>query len=74
VAALQAVIRSMRPSLLSRDAAVEALPDTVQPIFPSWNAFVQRLLPYLYTIGRIDRKAQGVATPEPFGRDFLSRP
>jgi hypothetical protein len=74
VAALQAVVRATRPSVLSREGTVDPLPAEAQPIFADWNAFVAAIIPHLYTIGRVDRKAQGVKQPDPFGTGFLLAP
>jgi S1-C subfamily serine protease len=74
VAALQAIIRSMRPSALSHAGSVDALPEDAQPAFPSWVNFVQMMIPHLYTIGRVDRKSSGALPPEPYGTGFLISP
>jgi S1-C subfamily serine protease len=74
VAALQAVVRAMRPSMLSRKGTVDPLPVEANPVFPNWTAFAAGILPYLYTIGRVDRKATGPKAPDPFGTGFLLTP
>lgn len=71
VAALQAVVRSMRPSALSHQGSVDPLPDEAAPVFPAWPAFVGSIIPHLYTIGRVDHVGQGALPPEPFGTGFL---
>jgi len=74
VAALQAIVRAMRPSVLSREGKLDALPTEAEAVFPKWEAFVALILPHLYTIGRVDRKATGVKPPDPFGTGFLLTP
>jgi S1-C subfamily serine protease len=74
VAALQAVVRSMRPSVLSRQGSVDRLPDEAAPVFPAWPAFVRTIVRYLYTIGRVDHVGQGALPAEPFGTGFLISP
>jgi S1-C subfamily serine protease len=74
VAALQAIVRAMRPSALSHEGKVDALPPEAQPVFADWTAFVASIVPHLYTIGRVDRKAKGVKPPDPYGTGFLLTP
>jgi hypothetical protein len=74
VAALQAVVRSMRPSVLSRQGSIDALPEEVMPVFSDWPAFVGMIIPHLYTIGRVDHVGQGALPAEPFGTGFLIAP
>jgi S1-C subfamily serine protease len=74
VAALQAVIRAMRPSVLSRQNTVEPLPAEADPVFPDWTAFAARIIPHLYTVGRVDRKPTGPKAPDSFGTGFLLSP
>jgi S1-C subfamily serine protease len=74
VAALQAVVRAMRPSVLSRQGMIDALPLEANPVFPDWTAFTAAILSHLYTIGRVDRKATGPKAPDPFGTGFLLTP
>jgi hypothetical protein len=71
VAALQAIVRAMRPSALSAAGVVEPLPQRAQPVFSEWQDFVRSIVPHLYTIGRVDRKSQTPLPPEPFGTGFL---
>jgi S1-C subfamily serine protease len=71
LAALQAVVRSMRPSALSHAGSVDPLPAEAQPVFSSWTDFVQLVIPHLYTIGRVDRKSRGALPPDPYGTGFL---
>src|SRR5262249_4109225 len=56
VAALQAIVRSMRPSVMSHDSSVDPLPQEAQPVFSNWLSFVGLIVPHLYTIGRVDKK------------------
>lgn len=74
VAALQAIVRSMRPSALSRAGIVDPMPAEAQPIFASWPDFVRLMVPHLYTIGRVDRKSAGAKGPDPYGTGFLITP
>ncbi len=74
VAALQAIVRAMRPSVLSHQGTLDALPAEATPVFANWPAFEALIVPHLYTIGRIDRKAVGVKPPDPFGTGFLLAP
>jgi len=74
VAALQAIIRSMRPSSLSHQGAVDPLPPEADPVFPGWTKFVVSIIPHLYTIGRVDHVSEGVLPPEPYGTGFLISP
>jgi S1-C subfamily serine protease len=71
VAALQAIIRSMRPSALSRGGSIDPLPAEATPVFPNWPGFVAAITPHLYTIGRVDRIRSGALAPDPFGTGFL---
>lgn len=74
VKALQAVVRAMRPSVLSRRSSVAPLPPETVPVFPDWPAFVQGIIPHLYTIGRVDRVGRHALPSEPFGTGFLIAP
>jgi S1-C subfamily serine protease len=74
VAALQAIVRSMRPSALSHDGSVDHLPAEAQPVFSTWTQFVQLIVPHLYTIGRVDRKSSGALSPDAYGTGFLITP
>ena len=63
LAALELLVRdSMRPSLLSTDRVLEAMPPESAPTFPDWDAFRDRVRPALYTIGRVDGGGDGVGT------------
>jgi V8-like Glu-specific endopeptidase len=74
VAALEAIIRSMRPSLLSNSGQVDPLPAEAEPVFADWSRFLQHVLPHLYTIGRIDRVSRNALPAEPYGTGFLIAP
>lgn len=71
IAALQAIIRAMRPSALSNAGLIDPLPEQAQPVFSEWPDFARSIAPYLYTIGRIDRKRLPPLPAEPFGTGFL---
>lgn len=55
LAALEEVIRSMRPAPLSKGGVLENLDPEVTPCFTHWNTFSRFVKPILYSIGRIDR-------------------
>lgn len=63
MAALEFVIRMMRPAPLSKNGRLDPLPSqpgssTYQPaVTASWEAFRQTVAPLVYSIGRIDRTA-----------------
>src|SRR6266566_1668476 len=54
LAALEQVIRLMRPAPLSRSGELEKMDAQLANAFPAWQAFRQSIKPYLYSIGRID--------------------
>jgi hypothetical protein len=54
LAALEMVIRVMRPAPLSKKADIEVLDSEVALSFPHWNSFRSSVKPFLYSIGRID--------------------
>lgn len=56
VAALELVIRMMRPSLLSKRRQIEELPGEATS-FPEWDQFRHIIFPKLYTIGRVNNAA-----------------
>lgn len=63
LAALEFVIRLMRPVPLSRQGALDNLSADVAPSFPDWTNFQKSIKPFLYSIGRIDlRPKEGVGT------------
>lgn len=74
VAALQAIVRAMRPSLLSRKGEIDPLPEEAEAVFDGWPKFAATIAHHLYTIGRVDRKSGGVLPAEPFGTGFLISP
>jgi S1-C subfamily serine protease len=71
VAALQAVVRAMRPSVLSKAGTVPALDDQTKVVFPDWDEFADLVAPFLYTIGRIDATPQGAQPATACGTGFL---
>lgn len=63
LAALELMIRLMRPVPLSRKGALDNLDAEVAPSFPDWPTFQNSIKPHLYSIGRIDvTPKQGVGT------------
>jgi V8-like Glu-specific endopeptidase len=60
LAALELVIRLLRPAPLSRDGALDDLPDTQgHNLYPpdlkdAWNDFRTQVKPFLYSIGRVN--------------------
>jgi len=54
LAALEFVIRLMRPVPLSQQGALANLQPDVAPSFPDWPTFQESVKPNLYSIGRID--------------------
>jgi S1-C subfamily serine protease len=63
LAALEFVIRLMRPVPLSREGALDALDSKVAPSFPDWGGFQTSIKPHLYSVGRIDLwPKEGVGT------------
>jgi S1-C subfamily serine protease len=71
IAALQAIVRAMRPSSLSNAGVIDPLPDMAQPIFSEWPDFSHDIVPFLYTVGRIDRKRASPLPADPYGTGFL---
>jgi S1-C subfamily serine protease len=59
-AALEMLIRMARPSMLSRDGELEALPELATGAFPQWDQFRATIKPHLYAIGRIDSRQSDV--------------
>jgi S1-C subfamily serine protease len=66
LAALEFVIRLMRPVPLSREGALDNLQADVAPSFPDWPTFQNSVKPHLYSVGRID-----LAPKEGVGTGFL---
>jgi S1-C subfamily serine protease len=63
LAALEFVIRLMRPVPLSQEGALDALDPKVAPSFPDWGGFQTSVKPHLYSVGRIDLwPKEGVGT------------
>lgn len=63
LAALEFVIRLMRPVPLSREGALDPLDSKVAPTFPDWGGFQESVRPHLYSVGRIDLwPKEGVGT------------
>lgn len=63
LAALEFVIRLMRPVPLSREGALDPLDSKVAPSFPDWGGFQESIKPHLYSVGRIDLwPKEGVGT------------
>ncbi|MEN3325390.1 MAG: serine protease Do [Acidobacteriota bacterium] len=63
LAALELVIRTMRPAPLSKQGELPDLEQELASIFVEWEAFRVAVKPHLYTIGRIDQvRANGVGT------------
>lgn len=63
LAALEFVIRLMRPVPLSREGALDPLDSKVAPSFPDWGGFQESVRPHLYSVGRIDLwPKEGVGT------------
>lgn len=63
LAALELVIRTLRPALLSKNGVLPELEPEVAPSFEEWEGFRATVKPFLYTIGRIDLiSGKGVGT------------
>jgi hypothetical protein len=71
IAALQAIVRAMRPSCLSNAGVIDPLPDMARPVFSEWPDFSRDIVPYLYTVGRVDRKRASPLAADPYGTGFL---
>jgi endonuclease G len=69
LAALENVIRAMRPAPLSKKGALENLDPDVAPRFPDWDGFRSAVKPFLYSIGRVDRLPE-----QAIGTGFLIGP
>jgi len=64
IAALETVIKALRPSILSKSALLDRLPpygNYEQGTVSQWDTFRQSAKPYLYSVGRID-KVDGTST------------
>jgi len=66
LAALELVIRLMRPVPLSKNGELEELDEDTTPEFAGWDKFRTSVKPYLYSVGRIDLLPQ-----ESIGTGFL---
>ena len=66
LAALELMIRLMRPVPLSKKGALDNLDPEIASSFPDWSTFQQSIKPYLYSIGRVD-----LAPKEGVGTGFL---
>jgi V8-like Glu-specific endopeptidase len=63
LAALELVIRTMRPAPLSKNGELPELDDEVASSFADWEGFRASVKPFLYTVGRIDlNSGKGVGT------------
>ena len=63
LAALELVIRTMRPAPLSRNGELEKLDADVAPCFKDWESFRANIKPFIYSIGRVDLAPEkGVGT------------
>src|SRR5438876_7731825 len=67
LAALEQVIRLMRPAPFSRSGALEKMDAQLATAFPAWDTFRESIKPYLYSIGRID----SLVGDKPIGTGFL---
>lgn len=73
--ALELLVISLRPSVLTANAQPGALPEISRPAFPEWGDFSTRCAPHLYAIGRVDRigRSDLLTAPEGVGTAFLVR-
>jgi len=63
LAALELVIRTMRPAPLSKNGELPELEEELNAIFVEWENFRVSVKPYLYVIGRIDQVGtRGIGT------------
>jgi V8-like Glu-specific endopeptidase len=63
LAALELVIRTMRPAPLSKNGELPDLEEELASIFVEWESFRASVKPFLYAIGRIDQVGEnGVGT------------
>lgn len=67
LAALEYVIRLMRPAPLSRSGSLDTLDRDFSDIFTDWKTFQESVKPYLYSVGRID----SLSTRQSVGTGFL---
>jgi S1-C subfamily serine protease len=73
LAALELVVRLMRPAPVFIKGVLDPLPDEAASLFDEWDQFQVQLKPYLHSIGRIDRVSLSAsnATFETFGTGFV---
>jgi endonuclease G len=74
LASLELMVRLMRPAVYSRKGELEGLPpfnDYEPETVDRWETFRQRVAPWLYSIGRIDR---GGPDGEKLGSGFVVAP
>jgi S1-C subfamily serine protease len=69
LAALEEVIRSMRPSLLSKAGQLPQIDPEIASCFKHWDLFCSSVRPFIYSIGRID-----MAPDKGVGTGFLVAP
>ncbi len=69
LAALELVIKMMRPSALSLNSVLSALPPETGQVFGGWDNFSSMVKPFLYSIGRID-----ILPDQGVGTGFLIKP
>jgi S1-C subfamily serine protease len=69
LAALQLMIKIMRPSLLIQEGKIEPLDEQASQTFPGWGSFTKSFEPIEFSIGRIDD-----ASHEGVGTGFLVSP
>lgn len=77
IAALEAVIKAMRPSLLSQRALLDPLPayaNYEQGAVAQWDRFRQAAQQYLYSVGRIDKLDGDSTNPMPMATGFVAAP
>lgn len=70
LAALEYVIRLMRPAPLSRAGNLDNLHPDFARVFDGWDGFRESVKPYLYSVGRVD----SLATRSGVGTGFLVAP
>ncbi|MDX6404595.1 MAG: serine protease Do [Blastocatellia bacterium] len=63
LAALELVVRTMRPAPLAQNGELQELNQDFKEVFPNWDSFRQSVKPFLYSIGRINTLPdEGVGT------------
>jgi endonuclease G len=71
LAALELVIRLMRPAPLSKGGTFQPLTKESAVLFHRWPDFQQSIKKFLYSIGRIDRGSAGSGAQKGVGTGFL---